>query len=208
VTLTVIGAGLGRTGTNSLRLALDELGLGPCHHMYEVHRNQDRQVPLWRQAALGHPDWTATFRDYRSACDWPCASFYAELADAFPKARFVLSTRSTESWVRSFTETIAVSIRFFDGMPPARRSYVEMVTQVLAKVGVNPSMRAEELAAAYEAHNRRVRATIPAGRLLVFEVTEGWAPLCDFLGVPAPDTPFPRSNDRADFHARDRTGQQ
>lgn len=205
MTLTVIGAGLGRTGTNSLRLALNELGLGPCHHMYEVDQDKDRQVPLWHQAALGRPDWTATFSGFGSACDWPTASFYAELAETYPDARFVLTTRSTDSWVRSFTDTIAASIQLSDDMPQARRAFVEMVTLVLAKAGVSPAMDAAALAAAFETHNASVRRTIPTGRLLEFEVRQGWQPLCGFLGVATPATPFPRSNDREEFHARDRT---
>ncbi len=106
MTLEVIGAGVGRTGTYSLKLALEELGFGPCHHMEEVLHNAPIQIPLWTAAAAGKPDWDAALNGYNSAVDWPTASFWSELAKRYPKAKVVLTLRSTESWVASFSETI------------------------------------------------------------------------------------------------------
>jgi len=106
MTLHVIGAGVGRTGTYSLKLAIDQLGLGRCHHMEEVILNMPAQVPHWAAAVSGHPDWEAIYKGYESAVDWPTAGFFRELHSAYPSAKFVLTLRNPESWAESFSETI------------------------------------------------------------------------------------------------------
>jgi hypothetical protein len=199
MSLKVIGAGVGRTGTYSLRLAINHLGLGPCHHMEEVLHDQARQVPLWVDAVNGKADWRAIYDGYESAVDWPTAGFYRELVAAFPSARFILTTRSPESWVSSFSETIYKVIATIDQAPAPMQAWLEMCVAVISRTGFPPGLDDGALKKAFVAHETAVRAAIPADRLLAYQVKDGWAPLCAFLGVPVPTVPFPRTNDRAEF---------
>ena len=199
MSLKVIGAGVGRTGTYSLRLAINHLGLGPCHHMEEVLHDQARQVPLWVDAVNGKADWRAIYEGYESAVDWPTAGFYRELVAAFPSARFILTTRSPDSWVSSFSETIYKILATKDQAPAPMRAWLEMCIAVISRTGFPPGLDEAALKKAFVAHDNAVRAVVPADRLLIYQVKEGWGPLCAFLGVPVPDVPFPRTNDRAEF---------
>ncbi len=198
-TMRVIGTGVGRTGTYSLKLAINKLGLGPCHHMEEVLHNMPSQVPLWRQAVDSSPDWRAIYDGYESAVDWPTAGFFRELIGAYPSAKFVLTHRSPESWGDSFSATIYKLLAGKSQMPPETHDWLAMAEDVIAKTGFPPGLGREQLIERFVAHNEAVKATIPAAQLLVYEVKQGWEPLCAFLGVPAPDEPFPRTNDRAEF---------
>ncbi len=198
-TLKVIGAGLGRTGTKSLKLALEQLGFGPCHHMSEVFANLEQQVPLWQAAVDGNPEWNATFAGFSSAVDWPTASFYRELHAAYPEAKFILSLRNPDSWLASFGGTIQKLMKAGDQLPPVMAGWRRMTGGMAKKVGVTPWFSDDELLRAFQAHNAAVRATIPARQLLEFDVKDGWVPLCAFLDVPAPAGDFPRTNDRNDF---------
>lgn len=195
----VIGAGLGRTGTYSLKFALNQLDLGPCHHMEEVMHKLPVQVPLWEAAVAGKPDWTAIYDGYGSAVDWPTASFYRELATAYPHAQFILSTRSPESWADSFGETIYKVLGGRDQAPLDKRAWLEMVVKVIDKAGFPAGLDRGGLINGFLAHDAAVKAAIPASRLLVFDVKQGWAPLCAFVGKPVPADPFPRTNDREQF---------
>jgi hypothetical protein len=195
----VIGAGLGRTGTYSLKFALNQLGLGPCHHMEEVLHNMNRQVPLWEAVLAGKADWAEVYKGYASAVDWPTASFFRELAAVYPDARFVLSTRSAESWADSFGETIYAVLHGRDQAPPDKRDWLEMVVKIIAKARIPLGLDRSGLLDAFRAHEAAVKSAVPADRLLVFDVKQGWAPLCAFLGKPVPAEPFPRTNDREQF---------
>jgi hypothetical protein len=197
--IQIIGTGVGRTGTYSLRLAINQLGLGPCHHMEEVIDNLPVQQPLWSEALKGRPDWEAIYDGYGSAVDWPTAAFFRELIEEYPSARFILTHRSPESWADSFTGTIYKLIAEKDKMPPEFKEWLEMVNGIVSKTGFPGGLEREDLMKAFIAHNEAVKKTIPAGQLLVYEVKEGWEPLCAFLGVPVPDEPFPRSNRREEF---------
>ena len=135
MTLQVIGAGLGRTGTLSLRLALNELGLGPCHHMEEVAMNSPVQVPLWQSALDGAPDWAVCFNGYRSTVDWPTAAFWSELAAAYPEARIVLSRRTAESWAESFSHTIYKLMAEGDKVPLDMQPWFAMSQGVVSRSG-------------------------------------------------------------------------
>jgi hypothetical protein len=199
MTLNVIGTGLGRTGTYSLKLALNELDLGPCFHMEEVILHMPKQLPKWQAAVAGKPDWADIYDGYKSAVDWPTASYYAELHAAYPNAKLVHTVRTTQSWVASFSETIQTLMKGKDQAPPAMRPWLEMSATAIEKVGVTASATPEELVGIFEAHTAAVKAAIPASRLLMFDVKEGWAPLCKFLGVTTPTTEFPRTNNRQDF---------
>jgi hypothetical protein len=200
--LQVIGTGVGRTGTYSLKLALEQLGLGPCHHMEEVIFNPQRQVPLWSQVVQGQPDWEAAYDGYHSAVDWPTAAFWQELAEEYPQAKIILTTRSQESWYESFSETIFSLMATQDQAPPEMKPFMEMATGVMEKTGIGTKSSKEEIIRAFNTHNDAIRSTIPEERLLVYEVREGWEPLCEFLGMPVPDTPFPNTNGKEEFWER------
>lgn len=199
MSLKVIGAGVGRTGTYSLKLALNQLGLGPSHHMEEVLLNMPSQLPLWQAAMAGNPDWQAIYDGYPATVDWPTAGFHRELHAAYPDAKFVLTHRSTESWIESFLPTIYTLISSPDAAPEPMRPWLAMATDVIKKTGFPVGLDRDALAAAFEAHIAAVKATIPASQLLVYQVKEGWEPLCAFLGVPVPEGSFPRTNDRSEF---------
>jgi hypothetical protein len=197
--LNVIGAGVGRTGTYSLKLALTELGLGSCHHMEEVMKAAPTQIPLWLAAANGNPDWPTIYQGFHSAVDWPTARFFRELNQTYPDAKFILTTRDPDTWAQSFGATIHKLITNSDQAPPHMQDWLAMAQRIITQTGFPPGMDEQELSAAFSAHNDAVRAAIPAPRLLEFQVKQGWEPLCAFLGLPVPDTAFPRTNDRSEF---------
>lgn len=196
MTLRVVGAGLGRTGTSSLKVALAQLLGGPCHHMTEVFAHPE-QIPLWHAAARGTmPDWHALFRGYAAAVDWPAAAFWPEISAAYPDAIVLLSTREPAAWWKSANDTI------FQAIPnsplPAWRD------MVLALMRSRFTDRLDDEAAciaAYERWYADARARIPKHRLLEWTAKDGWAPLCERLGVPIPAEPFPRVNTTEEFQA-------
>jgi hypothetical protein len=197
--MKVISLGVGRTGTYSLKLALEKLGFGPCHHMEEVMKNAPTQVPLWAKAAAGHADWRAMYAGYNSATDWPTAAFARELPVQYPNAKFILTVRSPETWAASFLATIYKFCAERHNVRPELQSWIDMVYAVIYRTGFPDGLDEAGLAKAFTAHNEAVKAMFPAGKLLVFQVKEGWGPLCEYLGVPVPDEPFPRTNDRGEF---------
>lgn len=202
--LKVVGAGFGRTGTNSLKLALEQLGFGPCHHMFEV-RDNPRQLPFWQAAARGEiMDWDEVFAEYNASVDWPSAHFWREIADHFADAKVLLSVRPAESWFKSVHSTIYPSMMKRKDDPPG----VNLDRRNMAfEIVVNQTFdgRLEDKAHAlgvYEAHIAEVQRSIAPERLLTFDVAEGWKPLCAFLEVPVPEEPFPRTNSTEEFQAR------
>jgi hypothetical protein len=191
--LKVIGAGFGRTGTDSMREALNMLGFGPCHHMLEVNAS-DEQKRLWRAHAAGDsPGWEALFAGYTSCVDWPSAHYWRELMAVYPDAKVVLTYRSPESWWESFEKTIVRGIAQSTDMDSLGITLVR--DQVF---GGRPGDRAHAIAL-YEANVAAVKATVPASRLLVHNLGDGWAPLCKHLGVPVPDAAYPSRNSTTDF---------
>jgi len=194
MSLKVIGAGFGRTGTLSLKFALEQLGFGPCYHMVEVFKNQ--AADLWYEAAEGRPDWPRIFDGYNATVDWPSATFYAELADYYPDAKVILTKRDPEAWFRSTQATI------FKQTPPESDPFGRMVRSVIGRLFDQRMHDHDHVIGVYERHNAEVVKRIPAHRLLVYEVAEGWKPLCDFLGVPVPDAPMPAVNSTEDFQRR------
>ena len=195
MTLQVIGAGWGRTGTMSLKLALEQLGY-PCHHMHEVFLHPE-VVPLFTAAARGEPDWAAIYGDYTAAVDWPTCSFWRELSAEYPDAKVILTERDPQDWYESFTATIQKPITTFDG------EWGDMVRAVIIERDLEGDPNSpDHLQAVFARHNDEVRATIAAERLLEFRVSEGWEPLCEFLDRAVPDEPFPRVNDREEFVKR------
>jgi hypothetical protein len=195
MTLRVVGAGVGRTGTLSLKLALERLLGGPCYHMAEVFAHPEH-VSAWHEAAQGRmPDWRRLLADYRAAVDWPACAFWPELMEAFPDALVVLSVRDAESWWRSASGTIFPSARKAGG--PWRA----MVEDLFANRFTSALEERDACIAAFERHNAEVRRRVPKSRLLEWRASEGWAPLCSALGLPVPDEPFPRVNTSEDFLA-------
>ena len=202
MTLHVIGAGVGRTGTHALKLALEQLGFGPTHHMEEVLKDPPRHIPMWIAAADGKPDWEAAYGGYGSAVDWPTASFWQELSEVYPQAKIVLTVRSPESWAESFSETINKLMAGSAQAPPHMQPFMHMANGVLGKAGFIGRNSREEMIDAFNTHIARVKQGVDPERLLVFEVKDGWNPLCSFLGKPVPTEAFPRTNSREDFWTR------
>jgi len=194
--LSVIGAGYGRTGTMTLKLALERLGFGPCYHMVEVIKDPAVKSAPWEAAADGQPvDWEAALEGYRSCVDWPGATFYRELTRAYPDAKIILTSRNPEDWYRSTQATI-----FARPMPEeAEDPWGRMVGKVIGRLFDHRMADRDRLIAEFNRHNQEVRQTIAPGRLLDYEVAQGWQPLCNFLGVDVPDEPMPKANTTEDF---------
>ncbi len=199
MSIKVIGAGLGRTGTYSLKLALERLGFGPCYHMEEVAKDIGAKVPLWVTAAEGRPDWKTIFDGYTSTVDWPTASFFRELHAAYPEAKFILTHRSPVSWAESFGATIQKLISEPGDAPPELLAWHAMGRRVIERAGIGLDHDHHGLVTGFNRHMAAVREAIPAEQLLVYQVRQGWEPLCAFLGVEMPNEPFPRSNNRSEF---------
>jgi hypothetical protein len=202
MTIQVFGAGVGRTGTYSLKLAFEQLGLGPCHHMEAVVQNMPVQVPLWSAALNGRADWRSIYGGFNSAVDWPTAGFFRELIQVYPSAKFVLTQRNPETWAESFEATIYKLLAGRDRSPPEMRVCLDMAAGVVARTGFPGGLDRNGLIRAFGAHNEAVKATIPSRQLLVYEVKEGWGPLCNFIDVPVPANEFPRTHNRTEFWDR------
>lgn len=197
MSLRVVGAGLGRTGTHSLKLALERLLGAPCYHMVEVFKHPEHAHD-WHQAAIGQmPDWEALFSGYTSAVDWPASAFWPELSEAYPDALVILSTRSAQSWMRSARATIFSSINSHDSDTPWR----QMVDAMMASRFTSALDDDAACIAAFERHNAHVREAVPPNRLLEWTATDGWEPICKSLGLPVPDEPFPLTNTTEQFLA-------
>ena len=197
MSLQVIGAGLPRTGTWSQKVALEQLGFGPCYHMSEA-LEQPNHWALWETAAAGGAvDWHALFEGWGSTTDAPGCNHYRELAAVYPDAKVVLSVRDPEKWFASTQNTILT--------PGVAAMHTARGTIGMVEAhgwGTDPRLRDKAyMLDRFQRHRDEVIATIPAERLLVFDTAEGWAPLCKFLGRPVPDTPFPRINTTEDFTA-------
>ncbi|HNP15519.1 MAG TPA: sulfotransferase [Terrimesophilobacter sp.] len=203
--LEIIGAGFGRTGTYSLKTALERLGFGPCHHMSEVIDNAG-QVRLWSDVAAGRPDFGAIFSGYRSAVDFPVSAYWQDVLAVTPGARVILSDREPEDWYASFSQTILPLILDNASWPDNRRAWYEMIDEVIVGKALSGRTDREGILAAYRANAEAARALQAEGRVLVFRPRDGWAPLCDFLGVEVPDEPYPRTNPRAEFFAAVKSG--
>lgn len=202
--LEVIGAGFGRTGTLSLKLALERLGFVKCYHMMEVFQHPEH-IPMWADAHHGKPvDWERLYEGYRATVDWPSCNLWEEHAALYPKAKVILSTRDADSWYDSVMNTIyQSSTGMRDSADPAMKAAGDWAFDIIWN-GIFDGRIGDRghAIAVYNAHVARVKATLPSSRLLVFEAKQGWEPLCKFLGVAVPDEPYPRVNTTEDFVGR------
>jgi hypothetical protein len=199
--LRVIGAGLGRTGTHSLKLALERLLGAPCYHMAEVFR-RPQDIPIWHAAAKGERvDWRALFADYAAAVDWPPAAYWSQIADEFPDAIILLSTRDADGWWKSASNTILATYQR-GPRPDDNPGWRPMITDMFSNTFTPGFLDEATAKAAFDRHNADVRKRAPASRLVEWRATDGWGPLCAALGVPVPDEPFPVSNTSEQFRSR------
>jgi hypothetical protein len=212
----VIGAGFGRTGTMSLKIALETLGFDPCYHMTEVFAHPEHRG-FWISAWRGEPaDWDGVLGGYEAAVDWPACSFYEDLMERHPAAKVILSVRDPERWYESVRNTIyelsvvvprhsiyrigykLVSLFVFRGSGD-----VDLADEIIWQGTFDGRFEDKNYAIeVFERHNAEVRQRVPGVRLLVYDVKAGWGPLCEFLGVEVPDEPFPRTNDTAEMRRR------
>lgn len=196
--LQVIGAGTGRTGTSSLRQALEFLLGQPCYHMAELLANPDH-VTFWLEGALdGQPDWQRALAKYGAGVDWPVAAFWPELSAAFPNALILLSKRPADEWWESASKTIYAPRNRKEG------SLAELSQELSrTRFPIHPIIH-DKVASMqlYEEWNRSVIEKAPADRLVIWNVGDGWQPLCNALDLPIPEIPFPHKNTKADFIRR------
>ena len=209
MSIKVIGAGFGRTGTTSLKVALEQLGFSKCYHMFEViHSPED--AALWQSAlehkTTGEPtDWSVPFKGYKATLDWPGCTFYQELMATYPDAKVLLTTRDPESWYASAEATIYQSNQMEEEtLPPPMQPFIKMVKALLWEHTFDGKFEDKAYAIdVFNAHNEEVKRIVPSEKLLVYNVKEGWEPLGEFLGVETPKgEPFPHLNDRQSFKER------
>jgi hypothetical protein len=200
--LEIIGAGFGRTGTTSLKAALEQLGYRKCHHMLEVMQSRKQIEAWWSVAKNGTGDWDEIFEGYRASLDWPSSAYYEALMRHFPRAKVILTVRDTDAWYRSASATIhrlmrvtPAWLRWF----PRMRMTAEMLHGIVWDGVFHGRFEdAEASKRIFRQHIEDVKARVPPERLLVFNVRDGWQPLCEFLGVPVPEgAPFPHLNESA-----------
>lgn len=197
--MKVIGAGLGRTGTMSLKFALEHLDFGPCYHMIEFMAHIPEHLPLWTNVIEGHPDWDAVFDGYASTVDYPGCTYWRQLVAKWPEAKVILTLRDPDSWFESAHETVLSSrMRNMLAASPIERF---MDATVNSDFGDRIDDRTF-MTDYFRRWNEAVIAEVPAGKLLVFQAKDGWEPLCAFLGVPVPPEPYPRVNSRENMNAR------
>jgi Sulfotransferase domain len=218
VGVKVIGAGFGRTGTASLKVALEELGFGPCYHMTEVFANPEH-ADFWRAAWRGEPvSWEGVLGSYEATVDWPACTFYEQLMERHPDAKVLLSVRDPEQWYESTRSTIYELGKISTGSPLARLSFSLLSLFVFGTFKTGQGPMTEEIVwqgtfdgrfedkhhaiGVFNRHNEEVQRRVPQEQLLVYEVKKGWGPLCEFLGVEEPEEPFPRLNDAAEMRRR------
>jgi hypothetical protein len=211
--LRLIGAGLPRTATTTQLFALEQLGLGPCYHMRDLLADLEHGLPLWERAAEGAPDWDGIFGEVRSAVDWPSARYYRELMDVYPDAKVLLSVRDSEDWVRSMRQTVwgvfhgeTVLHHLCEAraaLDPLWQRFMALMRHITwhEQTGVlaGETYSDEGLAAVMERWNESVRRTVPADRLLVWNPSDGWEPLCEFLEMDVPAEELPRLNTTQSF---------
>jgi len=190
--LKIIGAGMGRTGTASLKVALEALNMGHCYHMTEVLKNPE-YTQYWINAAEGNADWDKIYSGYSATVDNPGCNYWKELSAYYPNAKVILTTRDANKWFDSTNETIhsAEFARFMKNSP-----FGEMIQKTMWDRMENRMQDREYMVDFFNKHTAEIIDSIDAERLLVYQVSDGWAPLCEFLEVPVPNLEYPRINSR------------
>ena len=202
--MKIIGAGLGRTGTSSLKVALEMLGFAPCYHMDVLGKHPDH-VDFWLDATAGQPvDWRSFFAAYAATLDWPACDYYQALMAVYPDAKVILTVRDGDKWYDSIYETIYSYNKHFPSwakaVAPQAARLVELRQRQVWQAKFNERFEDRQYAIdVFNAHNEAIKRVVPAQRLLVYEVQQGWEPLCAFLQLPIPTEPFPHVNDRMQF---------
>ncbi len=202
--LEVVGAGFGRTGTLSLKLALEQLGFTRCYHMLEMTAHPEHAV-LWPRAHAGEAvDWDALFEGYKAAVDWPSCNLWREQAAHYPEAKIILTRRDPEKWYASITSTIyAFTQKMLQSDGPEERARGKWASSIIWDHVFDGRLDDEShVIDVYERHNQSVLDNVPADRLLVYEPPFGWEPLCAFFDLPVPDAPYPKVNSTEDFLSR------
>ena len=208
--LEVIGAGFGRTGTLSMKAALEVLGYRPCYHYIEVQEPRagynDGHLDAWAGFLQGRRemDWEWLYRSYAATLDMPMCLFYRELMEVFPQAKVVLTLRDPDRWYDSYYKLSRMlrTLRPIGWLSPKLAAANRIGDAVNQRLFGGPPVDRATCVAAFERHNREVVEYVPAERLLVFEVKQGWEPLCAFLGRPVPEVPFPRLNEGGELSWR------
>ena len=203
--MKVFGAGFGRTGTMSLKFALEKLGIGPCYHMREVV-SRPSHIKLWYDISCGeeYPNWNRLFSGFNSAVDFPVCLFYKQLINKFPDAKFILTLRDFDTWYISTANTIykvpSILPDWFKGLVYPIRIFIAMqVNLIWVGLFKNNFSDRESTKLIYYEHIESVKKIIPTDKLLIYNVKEGWGPLCEFLDVEVPGIPFPKVNDTAEM---------
>lgn len=197
--LKVIGAGLGRTGTMSLKFALEHIGFGPCYHMIEFMAHVPEQLPKWMQVIEGKPDWDDVFDGYVATVDYPGCTYWRELVAKWPEAKVILTLRNPDSWFESANSTVlSQRMRAMLGNSPIKPFMDATVNEDFGEHIEDRAFMTDY----FRRWNDAVIAEVPADRLLVFQAKDGWVPLCKFLGVPVPSEPYPRVNSRVEMNER------
>ncbi|HLO88647.1 MAG TPA: sulfotransferase, partial [Nostocaceae cyanobacterium] len=210
MTIKVIGAGFGRTGTSSLKAALEELGFNKCYHMIELLQRPS-DVTFWEDASDGKPvNWDALFDGYQAIVDFPGYRYYQQLMQHYPDAKVLLSIRDADNWYESTLDTIykagptswqKLKLAFMLPFSPRLRQLIRvfrMADRDVWQKDFQGKFEDKQLAhEIFHQHIEQVKRVVPSERLLVYQVKEGWQPLCQFLDVPVPDQPFPHLNERA-----------
>lgn len=196
--LRVIGAGLGRTGTLSLKLALEHIGFGPCYHMTELMAQASQRMPAWFALVRGAPDWETIFDGFASTVDYPTCTYWRELAAHYPDAKVILSDRDADGWFDSVRQTIFAPhhIETILASPLA-----DFMRAAVFGPFVDHLNDREWMTDYFNRWREQVIAGLPPERLLVHRASDGWEPLCRFLGVPVPSEPYPRVNSKDDMLA-------
>lgn len=204
MSLQIIGAAFARTGTDSLAQALEQLGVGPCYTMYNVLTSEE-QIGYWVDVAAGlPPDWPNIFAGCQASLDWPVATFWRELMEVYPEATVLLTKRDPEAWYESYSKTILPIIWETLAMAPEERSqFRSMVLDIEGdRIFGGRLHEPEHMIQCYRDYMAEVEASVPKERLLTYELGSGWQPLCDWLGVPLPDIPYPKTNAPAEFQQK------
>lgn len=214
--LKVIGAGLPRTGTKSLKLALEKLGLTPCYHMVDLYESYPHHIEQWQAASQGKPvDWSTMFTDFQAAVDYPVSRYYQPILQHYPQAKVILTVRPVEKWYTSFAKTIypsvmqtvaalqrtdtsTISVRAHQQMRIDQLFHDDMLQKDFAGKFETDQAAVQDV---FHQHNAQVKQTVPSNQLLVYELGDGWEPLCQFLGVPIPAEDFPHTNTTSQFNA-------